>query len=199
MKRLTTDTPKDNFETMLNFVYGKDGWAHIRSDGEEDDVLLSKWAAEQCISRDGCEDMFQDGVLPGEVDTTICECMMDSPDCPIALAYCFACQAVHLRDRLKRYEDILFSEDGTELISLERLREIVSQKDNPPLTLEELRAMDAPVWCRVDNCDWLPDGGFWCLCKKGTLLTPALMQYDCKKLDMDLWRLYRRKPEEGTE
>lgn len=30
MKRLTTDTPSGNFETALNFVYGKDGWAYTQ-------------------------------------------------------------------------------------------------------------------------------------------------------------------------
>ena len=31
MKRLTTDHPENNFETALNFVYGKDGVAYLRS------------------------------------------------------------------------------------------------------------------------------------------------------------------------
>ena len=31
--------------------------------------------------------------------------MMDSPICPVAMAYCFASQAVHLRSRLAAYED----------------------------------------------------------------------------------------------
>lgn len=35
MKRLTTDAPDGNFETLLNLVFGKDGWAHIRHDGDE--------------------------------------------------------------------------------------------------------------------------------------------------------------------
>ena len=195
MKRLTTDTPKDNFETMLNYVYGKDGWAHIRSDGEEDDVLLSKWAAEQCICHDGCEDMFRDGVLPEEVDTTICDCMMDFPGCPIALAYCFACQAVHLRDRLKMYEDILFSVDGKELISLDQLRETVSAKSNPPLTLEELRGMGAgPVYIvgrHISQYD------IYC----GYAIS-GIEQFYKAALPSDnygkAWLAYRRKPEEGT-
>ena len=44
MKRLTTDHPDGNFETVLNYVYGKDGVAYLRSDGERDDVPLHEWA-----------------------------------------------------------------------------------------------------------------------------------------------------------
>ena len=139
MNRLTTDTPDGNFETMLNFVYGKDGLAHIRHDGENADVSLTEWARKQCLSQ-GCGEFPAE--TPEEINQEICDCMMYFPDCPIALAYCFASQAVHLRDRLKMYEDTLFAEDGAELISLDRLREVVSQKDNPPLPLEELREMD---------------------------------------------------------
>lgn len=119
MKRLTTDTPEDNFETMLNFVYGKDGWAHIRHDGETGEVPLTAWARAQCL-RHGCGEFPAESAE--EIDREICGCMMDCPDCPVALAYCFASQAVHLRDRLKLYEDVLFAEDGTEQITLAQLQ-----------------------------------------------------------------------------
>lgn len=125
MKRLTTDTPDGNFETMLNFVFGKDGWAHIRHDGEEVSVPLTQWAKAQCILH-GCDEFPAE--TPTEIDAEICDCMLDCPDCPIALAYCFASQAVHLRGRLKMYEDILFSEDGTERLTLDDLRDLVSSR-----------------------------------------------------------------------
>ena len=216
MKRLTTDNPSGNFETMLNFVYGKDGWAHIRSDGEETDVLLSKWAAEQCISRDECEDIFRDGVLPEEIDTTICDCMMDFPDCPIALAYCFASQAVHMRNRLKMYEDILFAEDGTELASLDDLRELVKARDNPPLTLDWRGS-----YCPVCDSEY-PGGCDTCFyssrreelepCKSCAKAfqdsegeecpgyKPANYCFNCGRPITEYAKLaYRRKPEEGTK
>ncbi|MDE7260973.1 MAG: hypothetical protein K2N78_02760 [Oscillospiraceae bacterium] len=198
MKRLTTDKPDGNFETMLNFVYGKDGWAHIRHNGEKADVRLAEWAAEQCISREECEDVFRDGVLSEEIDETICDCMMDFPDCPVALSYCFASQAVHLRDRLKMYEDILFSEDGTELISLNQLREIASPPSNPPLTLEELREMDGEfVWVerscndRDDFCAWAFVHTKYHVCRP--VAGPELFFDDYGTT----WRAYRRNPEEG--
>lgn len=123
MKRLTTDTPDGNFETMLNFVFSQDGWAHIRTDGEEGPVPLTQWAKAQCILH-GCDEFTAD--TPQEIDEEICDCLtMDFPDCPVALAYCFAVQAVHLRDRLKMYEDILFAGDGTGRYTLNELKELV--------------------------------------------------------------------------
>lgn len=104
MKRLTTEEPQGNFETMMNYVYSKDGWAYIRHDGVHEDVPLTQWARRQCAAR-GCADEDLPGDTPEEIDEALCGCMMDCPDCPIALAYCFSSQAVHLRDRLKRYED----------------------------------------------------------------------------------------------
>lgn len=41
MKRLITDTPEGNFETLLNFVHTKDGWAHIY-DENGNEVNLSE-------------------------------------------------------------------------------------------------------------------------------------------------------------
>jgi len=126
MKRLTTDTPDGNFETMLNFVFGKDGWAHIRHDGEEGSVPLTQWAKAQCILHGFGEFSAE---TPQEIDEEISDCMMDFPDCPIALAYCFASQAVHLRSRLKSYEDILFAEDGTERLTLEDLQQLKKSEE----------------------------------------------------------------------
>lgn len=132
MNRLTADAPAGNFETMLNFVYGKDGWAHIRHDGEEGAVPLTQWVKAQCILH-GCGEFSAE--TPKEIDEAISDCMMDFPDCPIALAYCFASQAVHLRSRLKMYEDILFAEDGTELLALDDLRNAVG-RNAPPIREE---------------------------------------------------------------
>lgn len=117
MKRLTTDSPDGNFETMMNFVYGKDGWAYIRHDGEHPDVRLTDWAKRQCMLR-GCDEVLAE--TPEEIDQRLCDCMMDSPICPIAMAYCFASQAVHLRSRLKMYEDAMPLERAKELAHAEK-------------------------------------------------------------------------------
>ena len=116
MERLTTDTPQGNFETMLNYVYSKDGTAHIRSDGVYDDVPLHEWARRKCVA-DGCDDI---GTTFEEIDEHICDCAFDIPECPVFLAYTFACQAVHLRNRLKKIEDILGDD-----YELDRLLELV--------------------------------------------------------------------------
>lgn len=150
MKRLTTDTPDGNFETMLNLVFGKDGWAHIRTDGKEGAVPLTQWAKAQCILH-GCGKFPAE--TPEEIDEAICDCMMDFPDCPIGLAYCFAVQACHLRDRLKMYEDVLFAEDGTERLTLDDLRSLTQR--NGPLALEELRKGATAKEDDVPWKDWL--------------------------------------------
>lgn len=124
MKRLTTDTPQGNFETTLNFVYGKDGWAHIRSDGDQDDVPLHEWAAKQCRLRGCCA---LSDFTPEDIDSTICDCAFDVPGCPVHLAYVFASQAVHLRDRLMMYEDTgLFPK---EIAALAKARNVVPELD----------------------------------------------------------------------
>lgn len=145
MKRLTTDTPDGAFQTMMNYVYGNNGWACIRSDGEHDGVPLTTWAKKQCALQ-GCDGL--QAQTEQEIDSVICECMMDVPDCPIALAYCFASQAVHLRSRLKQYEDILFDADGRERLTLDDLKKLAILDD--PLTLGELRELGIFEWIWVE-------------------------------------------------
>lgn len=158
MKRLTTDTPDGNFETMLNFVFGKDGWAHIRHDSEEGAVPLTQWAKAQCILH-GCAEFPVE--TPEAIDEEICDCLtMDFSDCPIALAYGFAVQACHLRDRLKMYEDVLFAEDGTERLTLADLRALALRKyDTQAQKIrqasdEEMSVILAEAGCvNRDDCD----------------------------------------------
>lgn len=199
MKRLTTDAPAGNFETMHNFVFGKDGWAHIRHDGEGESVPLTQWAKAQCILH-GCGEFSAE--TPREIDEAICDCMMDFPDCPIALAYCFASQAVHLRSRLKMYEDILFAEDGSELLTLDDLQKAVKSNDlptqekNEPMTKDQVKGM---------VCDWV-----WvvvqyehCQCEGwGFIPTPAYVAYLDQTLPIDSYGkkfvAYRYRPEEAA-
>lgn len=197
MKRLTTETPNDNFGTMLNYVYGKDGWAYIRHDGENGDVPLAEWCREQCLR--GCE-AFPSGEFPAGtpegIDELLCSCMMDSPGYTVALAYCFACQAVHLRDRLKIYEDLLFSKDGAEQIAPDMLLAMRKSLKNDPLTLEELRKMDGePVFIvRLEsgnpaNRDWSLVDLKYDMCRTATGGMAVFELYG------KTWIAYRRKPE----
>lgn len=134
MERLTKETPQENFEIMMNYVFSRDGWAHICHDGERADVPLTEWAKEQCLNRD-CT--YMKGLtIAKEIDETLCDCLMDGDGCPVALAYCFACQASHLRDRLKAIGDILGDE-----YDLDRLRELAKAEKDGRLVVLPFVAM----------------------------------------------------------
>ena len=63
---------------------------------------------------------------------------------------------------------------------------------NEPLTLEQLREMDEPVWVA---CKPIEGGnGYWCLCQHGHIITPAGSIYNVKEIPH--WVFYRR-PLEG--
>lgn len=122
--RLTTDEPKNNTETMLNYSYGKDNQAVLRyADGKED-VDLCEYIS-KCANEKGCK------VEPEDLMEGACmEC-----DCELAILYTVAVQAAELRGRLKMYEDA-----G---ITLDDLK-------NEPLTIEELNEMSwKPYWHKV--------------------------------------------------
>ena len=62
---------------------------------------------------------------------------------------------------------------------------------NEPLTLDELREMDGPVWVA---CKPIGGGnGYWCLCQRGHIITPAGSIFDVKEIPH--WVFYRRPPE----
>lgn len=127
MERLTTDNPNGNFDMMLNYVYGQGGWACIRSGGDNvEPVLLTEWARKQCVDQ-GCENLPTD---PEGIDQYIADCAFDTPCCPVFLAYTFAVQAVHLRDRLKQIEDIL-----GDSYNLDHLRERIQAEQDGRLMM----------------------------------------------------------------
>lgn len=68
------------------------------------------------------------------------------------------------------------------------------ERENPkPLTMEELRKMDwEPVWCL---CKPIEGGnGFWCICKKGTIIPLSGVRFDVKEIPH--WVFLRNKPKE---
>lgn len=101
MKRLTTDNPQNNFETLLNMVYpGGDGWAYIRHG--EDGVPIDDFCLTMC-EKHGCN-MTDMKLLPHETkDQHLCDCLFDC--CPVATVYAALCGYSHIRSRLKMYED----------------------------------------------------------------------------------------------
>lgn len=62
---------------------------------------------------------------------------------------------------------------------------------NEPLTIEQLREMEDPVWCVCKTAEGFE--GFWCLCNHGYILTPARQIFDVKEIPH--WVFYRRPPE----
>ena len=62
---------------------------------------------------------------------------------------------------------------------------------NEPLTIEQLREMEDPVWCVCKTVEGFE--GFWCLCNNGYILTPARQIFDVKEIPH--WVFYRRPPE----
>ena len=100
MKRFTTDNPQNNFETMMNLIYAKDGWQHIRhgdTDMKTTDFCLELCKARECEPFGKCE-------TDEEKDECLCSCLFDG--CPIATVYAAMCGYGHTRSRLKMYEDM---------------------------------------------------------------------------------------------
>lgn len=100
MKRFTTDNPQNNFETMMNLVYAKDGSQHIRHGNT--DMKTTDFCLELCKTRE-CE-YFAKCETDEEKDECLCSCLFDG--CPIATVYAALCGYGHTRSRLKMYEDM---------------------------------------------------------------------------------------------
>ena len=101
----------------------------------------------------------------------------------------------HMEAALSNYDSLsalvhrLETELESEILSAAELR---ARLANEPLTLEELREMDEPVWVA---CKPIEGGnGYWCLCQHGHIITPAGSIYAVKEIPH--WVFYRRPLEE---
>ena len=94
--RLTTDNPKGNFETMMNFAYAKDGKVLLRYGAKKCDIDLCEYMATvaDCQFTGVSEEDFMNGV-----------CLECGSDCPFGILYTVAVQAAELWAKLKDYED----------------------------------------------------------------------------------------------
>ena len=97
----------------------------------------------------------------------------------------------HMEAALSNYDSLsalvhhLETELKSEILSAAELR---ARMANEPLTLEQLREMDEPVWVA---CKPIEGGnGYWCLCQHGHIITPAGSIYDVKEIPH--WVFYRR-------
>ena len=114
-----------------------------------------------------------------------------SDDCKLV----FSDDVEHMEAALSNYDSLsalvhrLETELKSEILSAAELR---ARLANEPLTLEELREMDEPVWVA---CKPIEGGnGYWCLCQHGHIITPAGSIYDVKEIPH--WVFYRRPLEE---
>ena len=104
----------------------------------------------------------------------------------------------HMEAALSNYDSLsalvhhLETELKSEILSAAELR---ARMANEPLTLEQLREMDEPVWVA---CKPIEGGnGYWCLCQHGHIITPAGSIYNVKEIPH--WVFYRRPPEGEDE
>ena len=101
MNRLTTDNPQNNIEVVMNMVYGKDGWQHIRHG--EDGMPTVDFCLMLCKER-GCTTPDDYGADTNErKDEMLCDCAFEN--CPVATVYAALSGFGHVRGRLKMYED----------------------------------------------------------------------------------------------
>lgn len=83
--------------------------------------------------------------------------------------------------------------------ALEALKRETAEPPNDPLTLEKLRGRTKPVWCDIPDCSWIPDGGYYCLCEKGTITPPSKQTFQAEECLKNGWILLDRKPDGGGE
>ena len=101
MKKMITDYPKNNFETVMNMVYDKDGWQYIRHG--ETGIPTTDFCLSLCMGY-GCDDIPPSCIDTQEKkDELLCGCMDEG--CPIATIYAALSGFGHVRHRLKMYED----------------------------------------------------------------------------------------------
>lgn len=109
MKRLTTDTPKNNIETSSNLFYVKDRWTWIRGGGPAPDYAdISLCDFVRMLAKAN----IPDAELPEDDDDLsdlMCDWLIDEPDSAegiISLLYTAGWAFAELRHRLAAYEDM---------------------------------------------------------------------------------------------
>lgn len=136
MKRLTTETPKDNLEAALNLFYIKDHETWVRGGGpgpEYADVSLFSFI------RDVAKTYVPDVELPEDNDdlsNMMPEWLMDGIDSAegvVALLYTAAWAYAELRNKLMRYEDT-----GLEPCDYSAMRNALQKEERAQADLTEM-------------------------------------------------------------
>lgn len=153
MKRLTTDNPQGNFETMLNYAYEKkDGAVALRCGHDEEEVDLCEFVAKEA-AKIGCICSAED-IEAGACFGCLEDCLPDILDT-------VACQAAILRARLKMYEDTnLMPDEVLELKAMlqgtegkhserwQRLQELEAADEEGRLTVRPFK-VGGTVWTNI--------------------------------------------------
>lgn len=103
LPKMVTDNPQGNFETMLNLIYGKDGWSYIRY-GEKD-MPITDFCMKELCPKFGCSAFADQTMTDEEKDELLFDCVFDN--CPVATVYAALSGYGHLRDRLRKHEDAM--------------------------------------------------------------------------------------------
>ena len=112
---LVTDSPSDNFSTMMNYAYAKDREVYIRNAAEDgSDILLNQYVRKLCIEN-GCDEL--EDVSLEEFPMEIFSCGLDYGDCPNFMLWVAATQAAELRARLQKYEQADIDVDDLPTVS----------------------------------------------------------------------------------
>lgn len=91
--------------------------------------------------------------------------------------------------------------DTDEEVAMERLyHRIVARVEavetkSERLSVEELKKIDAPVWCKCETFDG--EGGYWCICKDGVIIAPSGRIFAVEEIPK--WNFYRYRTEAEYE
>ena len=88
------------------------------------------------------------------------------------------------------YKDKIASTVAACELALTALRDQEERENPKRLTIEELTAMDEPVWCACKTLEGTD--GFWCLCKNGFIIAPSGGCFKAEEITH--WELYRFPP-----
>ena len=177
MDRLTTDNPKTNFETMLNMVYGKDGWGYIRHGDEA--VKITDFCLALCKAKE-CNVEEAETRSEEYKDEFLFECAFVG--CPIATVYAALCGYCHTRSRLKMYEDAgMWPPQGQPAQKPLEWEEIPDHQ----LVYLELRGIDKPIPSILRQT---MDDQAWYTMESGSVFTFAMEELGKR------WRAWAQKP-----
>ncbi len=180
LPKMVTDDPKDNFEVMLNLVYGKDGWSHIRySEDGTDGMPITDFCFKKLCPEFGCSAFADQTMTDEEKDEFLFDCVFDN--CPVATVYAAFSGYGHLRDRLRQHEDAMTNR----VLTLEEVSAHCAEgADAMPLWFENRKKKDVSRWMLADTPEFVCDNRMtvkYLLCTK-------MQDYG------ETWRCWLRKP-----